>query len=196
HAGAVCIVRTRTAVAVAIEPSGIAAGPTIALARDQIGERLVTELRIRRWKRLHGSLSLPLEARAGWALVPAVASSRPDHGPVHGPEYTEKAREATRGGCTRSHAHHTRRPDDPDPRGRQARDRCLYLAVHAQHPRPPRRRWQRIPPVPAPADRGAGQRPRGALRGAVRRAHPGGDGRGPGGGPGEGRAHPAVPGGA
>src|SRR5262249_14370906 len=64
HAWAVCIVRAWAAVAIAVQPSGVAAGPTIALARDEVGERLVTELRLRRRKRLHGPLSLPLGACA------------------------------------------------------------------------------------------------------------------------------------
>jgi hypothetical protein len=89
-------VRTWPAVTVTVEPGGIAAGPTIALARDQIGERLVTELRIRRWKRLHGpSLSLSRQARDR-ALGPVTASPCTDHGPAPA-EYTESAPNATRG---------------------------------------------------------------------------------------------------
>ena len=47
HTGTIRIVRADPAVAVAVEPGGVAAGPTVALTRDQVGERLVTDLRTR-----------------------------------------------------------------------------------------------------------------------------------------------------
>jgi len=131
HAGAIRIVRTWPAVAIAVEPCGITAGPTIALARDQVGERLVTELRIRRWKRLHGPLSLPLEDTRYRALGPGWPR-------VHGPrpsarrEYTEYDRNATRGA--------SKRPVD-SVAGRVGTGAYTWRS-HAQHPGPPRGRRQ------------------------------------------------------
>jgi hypothetical protein len=62
HAGAVAIVGADTTVAVAIERCGIAAGPTVTLAGDEIDERCFLGL-------LHG---LPLSVRGrvngAWAL--------------------------------------------------------------------------------------------------------------------------------
>ena len=139
HTGAIRIVRTWPAVAVAIEPGGVAAGPTIALARDQIGERLVTELRIRRRKRLHGSLSLPLEANAGLGnLDPAVAS------PVH--ELTARCTQGVYGVTPFGHKRPLRairsRWDEGPPVTTPGRVGGVAYTwrSHAQHPGPPRGR--------------------------------------------------------
>ena len=73
------------------------------------------------------------------------------------------------------------------------RGRAYTWPSHAQHPGPPRRRRQRSPPLPAAPDRGAHQRPGGALPGTDRRADPRRDGRGAGRGRGAGGADAAVP---
>ena len=135
HAGAIRIVRTWPAVAIAVEPRGITAGPTIALARDQVGERLVTELRIRRWKRLHGPLSLPLEDTRYRALGPGWPR-------VHGP----------RAGARREvYGVRPERHKGPIWRGPRKVARSVAGRVgagaytwrsHAQHPGPPRGRRQ------------------------------------------------------
>lgn len=148
HAWAIRIVRTWPAVAVAVEPGGVTAGPTIALARDQIGERLVTELRIRRWKRLHGPLSLPLEAHTVSGIGSRVASCALTTALCTGRVY---------GVRPEAHKRSLRETADRRPQGARSRGRRSRSAVgsvlpgrvggtaytwrsHAQHPGPPRGR--------------------------------------------------------
>lgn len=71
HAGAIAVMRTDTAIAIAVQGCGIAAGATVALACDQIDERGVLGL-------LHG---LPHYGaghwRLGWELDPPWVLGRP-----------------------------------------------------------------------------------------------------------------------
>jgi hypothetical protein len=144
HAWAIRIVRTWPAVAVAVEPGGVTAAPTIALARDQIGERLVTELRIRRWKRLHGPLSLPLEAHTVSGIGSRVASRARTTARCTPRVYGVRPERHKRRARPSSSQWRTARPlttvVHPVARRGHAHQRCLYLTVHAQHPGPPRGR--------------------------------------------------------
>ena len=91
HAGTVAVVGTDAAVAVAVERGGVAAGPAIALAGDEIDERRFLGL-------LHDSLSSGAGGRAGRHRVENCRKGHPRADPIRriGPVYRDKLADAKR----------------------------------------------------------------------------------------------------